>query len=264
MSQFRRDYFELKRAEAMDISDPRSFAVHRKTSLLNRPEYRRPRKAFCSLHSNRNCSECKKKKVVTQKRRRQRTLGMDLLVNDYNGFNWIDPKVNEFQTLNVAGKGIKTSPDIFHNGGVFQNNRLFFPELALNRPLLVAEQAGMYRKLSIGRTGNFERFEDKDCSPVIQGLPRRREDSFENKDCFMSVLHPLPGERRENLKGFENKERLSLLHVLPGERMESLDSFEDKAKLPVLNQEGSSSEVKVLECTNTERRQIHVVLPRIS
>ena len=254
MAQFRRDYFELKRAEAMDIADPKSFAVHRKTSVLGRPEYR-PRKPFCTLHSNRNCCECKKKKILTQKRRKQRSLGVDVLVNDYHGFHWIDPKVNEFQTLNVAGKGFKTSPDIqFHNSGVFQNNRLFFPELALNRPILVTGQAGLYRKLPRERKESLEEFKNKDRLSLLQ--------SFENKKRFMPVLN----KRKESWEEFENNERLSLLHVLPRERKEDVDSFEDNPRLPVfdVNQGESSSEMKVLESTNKEKRRINVVLPRIS
>jgi hypothetical protein len=255
MAQFRRDYFELKRAEAVDLADPRSFAVHRKTSVLSRPECR-PRKAFCTSHSNRNCGECKKKKVLAQKRRRQRTLGMDLLANDYHGFHWIDTKVNEFQTLNVAGQGLQTSPAIeFHNSGVFQDNRLFFPEMTLSRPILVTRQAGMYRKLAKER-------KETGKDPLLHVLSSKRREDFEDNERFMPVLHALPTEREENLGRFENN-RLPSLHAMQEERKES---FKEKFPLPVSNtvEGGGPSEMKILESTKRGKRRINVVLPRIS
>ena len=258
MAQFRRDYFELKRAEATDLADPRSFAVHRKTSVLSWPDCKH-RKAFCTLHSNRNCGECKKKKTLARKKRRQRTLGMDLLANDYHGFHWIDSKVDEFQSLNVAGQGIQTLPDIeFHNGGgVFQNNRLFFPELALNRPVLVTRQAGVYRKISRDR-------KETNKDPPLHVLPSKRKKDFENRGRFMPVLHPLPTEREDKLEGLENK-RLPLLYAMPRERKEALYSFKEKALLPDRTDENDgSSEMKIFESTNREKRRINVVLPRIS
>ena len=257
MAQFRRDYFELKRAEAMDLADPRSFAVHRKTSVLTRPDCR-PRKAFCALHSNRNCGECKKKKSLAQKKRRQRTLGMDLLANDYHGFHWIDTKVDEFQSLNVAGQGIQTLPDIqFHNSGVFQNNRLFFPELGLNRPILVTRPAGVYRKVS-----RDSKEANKD--PPLHVLRSKRKEDLENRERFMPVLHALPTEREENWEGFESK-RLPVLYAMPRESKDALYSFKEKVLLPdCTNENDGSSEMKVLESTNREKRRINVILPRIS
>ena len=250
MSQFRRDYFELKRVEAIDIADSRSYAVHRKASLSNRAEYR-PKRSFCTLHSNRNCSECKKKTLL-QKRRKQRTLGMDLLVNDFNGFSWIDPKVNEYQKLNVAGRRIGTS-EFFHHGGVFQNKRLFFPELALNRPLLVTEQAQVYGKLPRKRAENLKRYENEEQLPIIGA---RSRESFQNK----GQLHLLPRE---------NGERSPEFRVLASERKESLESVEENVLSDVFRRPdgleiGSSSEFKVLESTGREKRRINVVLPRIS
>lgn len=261
MSQFRRDYFELKRVEAIDIADSRSFAVHCKANLSNRAEYR-PKRSFCTLHSNRNCSECKKKKSLMQKRRKQRTLGMDLLANDFNGFNWIDPKMNEYQKLNVSGRRIETLPEFFHNGGVFQNNRLFFPELALTRPMLVTEQAQVYRKLPRKRTENLKRFETKEQLPIMGAQAR---ESFKNK----GRLHLLPREKRENLEWLEDEERFPERHVLARERKKSLESVEDNERLPVVDRRdsqeiGSSSELKVLESTGKGKRRINVVLPRIS
>lgn len=260
MSQFRRDYFELKQVEAIDIADSRSYAVHRKTSLSNRAEYR-PKRSFCTLHSNRNCSECKKKKTLPQKRRKQRTLGMDLLVNDFNGFNWSDPKVNEYQKLNVAGRRIETS-EFFHHGGVFQNKRLFFPELALNRPLLVTEQAQVYGKLPRKRAENLKRYENEEQLPIVGALSR---ESFQNK----GQLHLLPRENRERLKWLEDEKGSPEFRVLASERKESLQSVEDNARSAVFRRPdgleiGSSSELKVLESTGREKRRINVVLPRIS
>ena len=258
MSQFRRDYFELKRVEAIDIADSRSFAVHRKACLFNRAEYR-PKRSFCTLHSNRNCSECKKKKTSIQKRRKQRTLGMDLLVNDFNGFNWIDPKVNEYQKLNVSGRRIETSPEFIHSGGVFQNNRLYFPELALSRPTLVTEQAQMYRKLPRKKTENLKRFENKKQLPIIDAQAGERK----------GRLHFLPREKRENLEWFEEEERFPESYVLAREKKESLESVKDNEWSPFVDRHdspeiGSSSELKVLESMGKGKRTINVVLPRIA
>ena len=295
MSQFRRDYFALKRAEAMDIDDPRSFAVHRTTtSPPNRTEYR-ARKPFCTLHSNRNCSECKKKKVAAQKRRRQRTLGMDILVNDFHGFNWIDPKVNSYQNLNISGKGIESTRC---NGGIFQNNRLFFPELALNRQLLIAEQIGIYRKLPRERNEGLKKFENKQRLPELCAFPRQREDNKERllepmrakrrlqeeKEAILSMhvlgserkdfenngwFHVLPKKKQEVPDCLDVEKRFSpVLDTLPRERQKDLEmkSFEQLSCKRTNDgfDAGSSGEFRALENTNTIRRRINIVLPRIS
>ena len=151
----------------MDISDPRSFAVPRRI-LYNRPEYRPRKITFCTLHSNRNCAECKKKKVLAQKRRRHRTLGMDLLVNDFHGFNWLDAKMDGYQTLAVSGKSIDTQHDSLPTRGVgFRHKRLFFPDLSVDRGSLVTNQARVYeRELRDGKEV-LESFEDKGRLPLL-------------------------------------------------------------------------------------------------
>ena len=223
MSQFRRDYLELKQAEAMDFGDQRSFPVPRATNVLNRPD-QRLRKSFCTLHSNRNCNECRKKKSLAQKRRRQRTLGVDLLVNDFHGFHWIDSKVNEHQTLNIAGKSMRGAHDIVDTIGVIQNNRLFFPQLAIDRPILVIEKAGIYRKIPGVKNRKLEGFESKKRPPPPRVSNVRKKDIFQQEEV---------------------SEHLPALQANHGVNL------------------ASSRELKELKSTK-EKRRINVVLPRIS
>lgn len=185
MPRYARTLFGLKNVEAVDIDDPVSFGMRERTRSRRRNEKDGLRNG-CSVECRKHRTQC-----AAEKRAR---LGSPVtatpLENDFRGFRWIDDKPNEYQSLNISGKGvIARCPDVHRSDIRFPDDRLVLPEIAVVKPCLVTtgqagpnskrQRPGRRRK----RKDSFELFQEEgDCGFLKQSWDERERVKKDRKE----------------------------------------------------------------------------------
>lgn len=198
MSRFPRNLFELRNAEAVDISDPDSFGVRQRGLELQEG---RESKGFSTSRSNGCCIDCREVRrncAAESRRKRPRSARRKtLLENDLHGFRWISSKNDGYQSLNVSGKSVKTKPDVYPDSGIRlrREDELFFPDISFASPFLVTGQTGLpKRQRRRKRLDSLETSHEEEEHQVFKQTEwikeKKETDKDPRKKIFINVILP--------------------------------------------------------------------------